>query len=43
MTPIVRTALHNAKNPLTTAEIAQRVMAERGLDTDNVRLWELAR
>lgn len=38
VTRIVLTALRNAKRPLTTAEIAQRVMAERGLDTANVRL-----
>lgn len=35
---IVLTALRNAKRPLTTADVAQRVMAERGLDTGNVRL-----
>jgi hypothetical protein len=34
----VLATLRNAKRPLTTAEIAQRVMAERGLDTANVRL-----
>jgi hypothetical protein len=38
VTRIVLTALKNAKRPLTTAEIAQRVMAERGLDTANARL-----
>jgi hypothetical protein len=38
VTRIVLAALRNAKKPLTTAEIAQRVMAERGLDTANVRL-----
>jgi hypothetical protein len=34
----VVTALRNAKKPLTTQDIAMRVMAERGLDTANVRL-----
>jgi len=34
----VLTTLRNAKKPLATADIAQRVMAERGLDTANVRL-----
>ena len=38
VTRIVLTALRNAKKPLTTAEIAQRVMAERGLNTANPRL-----
>lgn len=38
VTRVVLTALRNAKRPLTTAEIAQRVMAERGLDTANLRL-----
>jgi hypothetical protein len=38
VTRIVLGALRNAKKPLTTAEVAQRVMAERGLDTANLRL-----
>src|SRR3990172_4521142 len=38
VTRIVLATLRNAKRPLTTGEIAQRVMAERGLDTANVRL-----
>lgn len=38
VTRIVLATLRNAKKPLTTADIAQRVMAERGLDTANVRL-----
>ena len=38
VTRIVLTALRNAKKPLTTADVAQRVMAERGLDTSNARL-----
>lgn len=38
VTRIVLTTLKNAKKPLTTQDIAQRVMAERGLDTANVRL-----
>ena len=38
---IVLTTLRNAKKPLTTAEIAQRVIAERGLDTANARLVKL--
>src|SRR5436853_7882758 len=38
VTRIVLTALRNAKKPLTTADIAQRVMAERGLDTANAQL-----
>ena len=38
VTRIVLTTLRNAKKPLTTQDIAQRVMAERGLDTANVRL-----
>jgi hypothetical protein len=38
---IVLTTLRNAKRPLTTPEIAQRVMAERGLDSANVRLLKL--
>jgi hypothetical protein len=38
VTRIVLTALRNAKKPLTTFDVAQRVMAERGLDTTNARL-----
>lgn len=38
VTRVVLTTLRNAKKPLTTQDIAQRVMAERGLDTSNVRL-----
>jgi hypothetical protein len=38
VTRIVLTTLRNAKKPLTTQDIAQRVMAERGLDTSNARL-----
>ena len=38
VTRIVLITLRNAKKPLTTQDIAQRVMAERGLDTANVRL-----
>jgi hypothetical protein len=38
VTRIVLTTLKNAKKPLTTQDIAMRVMAERGLDTANVRL-----
>ena len=38
VTRIVLATLRNAKKPLTTADIAQRVMAERGLDTANLRL-----
>jgi hypothetical protein len=38
VTRTVITALRNAKKPHTTQDIAQRVMAERGLDTANVRL-----
>ena len=38
---IVLATLKNAKRPLTSAEIAQRVMAERGLDTANARLLRL--
>ncbi|MEC9368411.1 MAG: hypothetical protein VX871_06930 [Pseudomonadota bacterium] len=38
---IVLTTLKNAKKPLTSADIAQRVMAERGLDTANKRLLRL--
>ena len=38
VTRTVLTALRNAKKPLTTQDIAMRVMAERGLDTANVRL-----
>ena len=41
VTRIVLATLRNAKRPLTTAEIAQRVMAERGLDTENARLVKL--
>lgn len=41
VTRIVLATLRNAKRPLTTAEIAQRVMAERGLDTGNARLVKL--
>lgn len=41
VTRIVLATLRNAKRPLTTAEIAQRVMAERGLDTGNARLLKL--
>ena len=35
------TTLRNAKKPLTTVDIAQRVMAERGLDTANQKLLKL--
>ena len=38
---IVLATLRNAKKPLTTLDIAQRVMAERGLDTANQRLLKL--
>lgn len=38
VTRIVLATLRNAKKPITTADLAQRVMAERGLDTANVRL-----
>lgn len=41
VTRIVLGALRNAKRPLTSEEIAQRVMAERGLDTGNARLLKL--
>ena len=41
ITKIVLTTLRNAKKPLTSADIAQRVMAERGLDTSNKRLLKL--
>ena len=41
VTRIVLTTLRNAKRPLTTPELAQRVMAERGLDSANVRLLKL--
>lgn len=41
VTRIVLTALRNAKKPLTTRDIARRVMAERGLDTSNERLLRL--
>ena len=38
VTRTVLTSLRHAKKPLTTQDIAMRVMAERGLDTANVRL-----
>jgi hypothetical protein len=38
VTRIVLTTLRNAKKPLTTQDIAQRVMAEHGLDAANARL-----
>jgi hypothetical protein len=38
---VVLQALRNAKKPLTTLELAERVMAERGLDTGNQRLHKL--
>jgi hypothetical protein len=38
---IVFTTLRNAKIKLRTADVATRVMAERGLDTSNVRLRKL--
>jgi hypothetical protein len=38
---IVFTTLRNAKIKLRTADVAARVMAERGLDTSNVRLRKL--
>lgn len=41
VTKIVLTTLRNAKIPLTSADIARRVMAERGLDTGNVRTVKL--
>ena len=41
VTRIVLTTLRNAKKPLTSQEIAQRVMAERGLDTANSRLLKV--
>lgn len=41
VTRIVLTTLKNAKRPLTSQELAQRVMAERGLDTSNERLLKL--
>jgi hypothetical protein len=41
VTRIVMTTLRNAKRPLTSADIAQRVMAERGLDTTNERIRKL--
>ena len=41
ITRIVLTTLRNAKRPLTSAEIAQRVMAERGLETTNKRLVKI--
>jgi hypothetical protein len=41
VTRIVLQALRHTKKPLTSADIAERVMAERGLDTTNVRLRKL--
>ncbi len=41
VTRIVFQTLKNAKMPLTTADVAKRVMAERGLDTANARLLKL--
>ncbi len=41
VTRIVLTTLRNAKKPLTTRDIAQRVMAERRLDAANERLLRL--
>lgn len=38
---IILTTLRNAKKPLTTREIAQRVMAERGMNTADERLLRL--
>lgn len=38
---IVFQTLRNAKKPLTTAEIASRVAAERGLDTASTRTMNL--
>ncbi len=38
VTRIVLATLRNAKRPLTSAEIGQRVMVERGLDTANAHL-----
>lgn len=35
---VVLTPLRTAKEPLTTADLAQRVMAERGLNTADKRL-----
>src|SRR5258705_5477985 len=40
---IVLTTLRNAKEPLATQDIAQRVMAERELDTANHKLLKLIR
>ena len=41
VTRILLAALRNAKQPLTTADLAHRVMAERGLDTANVHLLKI--
>jgi hypothetical protein len=41
VSPIVLATLRNAKKPLTTQDIAHRVMAERGLDTANQKLLKL--
>lgn len=41
VTRIVLTTLKNAKKPLTSRELAQRVMAERGLDTANLKILKL--
>ncbi len=41
VTRIILATLRNAKKPLTTYDIAQRVMAERGLDTANAKLVKL--
>lgn len=41
VTRIVLTTLRNAKKPLTTHDVAQRVMSERGLDTANEKLLKL--
>ena len=38
---IVLETLRNAKRPLTSSEIGQRVLAERGLDTSNPQLLKL--
>lgn len=38
---IILTTLRNAKKPLTTADVAQRLMAERGMDTANPRLLRM--
>ena len=40
VTRIVLTTLRSSKKPLTTQDITQRVMGERGLDTANVPLLE---